>query len=74
MHSALAGVAGGDLFLLKLIPLEKGSQCIRKCQNWCKSWQGLGGGENGRVVVTEPESFCRSVAFFVTNCFRIYTF
>lgn len=33
---------GGDLFLLKLIPLEKGSQCIRKCQNWCKSWRGFG--------------------------------
>ena len=70
MHSALAGVAGGDLFLFKLISLEKGGQCIRKYQNWCKSWQGV----SRRVVVTEPESFCRSVAFFVTNCFRIYTF
>lgn len=54
MHSVLAGVAGGDLFLLKLIPLEKGSQCIRKCQNWCKSWRGFGGpGRGGGVLRME---------------------
>ena len=57
-------------FYYSLFPMGKvvdGTvQCIRKCHTRHES---VGG-----PVVMEPEGVCRSVAFFVTNCYRVYTF